>query len=1082
MTRFVTSLVAFVLLFSSVVSSSPARAASTLSAPASEDNAALDRQIQQQGGRVAYHGATGKVRFIGATQERPIGRPSALPANASPEAAARAFLNTHGKSFGIRDQARELRTLRTEKDARGHSAVRFQQLHKNVPVLAGELAVNTDAKGNVLSANGEVAPELNLSVTPKMASGAAREAALKATAGAHDVKVGSLKPSEPALWIYDARLIGGPGPHGPVLVWRVEVSGGNAGEIRQLVLVDAQTGVVALTFNQIAHAKNRKVCDAANSALHYPCTSPKRSEGQGPTGISDVDRAYDYGGITYDFFKSRFNRDSIDGKGMVILQTVRYCDPAYPCPYQNAFWDGSQMVYGQGYAASDDVVGHELAHGVTERSAGLLYWFQAGAINESLSDVFGELIDLTYDGAYDNDSAGVRWQMGEDIPGGTIRSMQDPTLFGHPDKMTSTYYDDGVDNFYLTVEDSGGVHTNSGVSNKAAYLMTDGGSFNGRSIAALGITKVAKVYYEATTKLLTSGSDYADLYEALYQGCINLIGTSGITSANCGQVRNATLAVEMNQQPGGDANTAWPTVHEAPVCNAGTMPTNLFYDNMENPSSGRWTKMAAAVGTNNWTYTTGYATSGQYSLWAEDQIARSDTSMAQSTAVTIPSGTTYMRFSHAPNFEYVYDWYYGTFTAADGGVVEYSANGGPWTDAGPLFTDNGYYGTISPDYDNPLKGRSAFTDVTAGYFSSRINVSSLAGKSVKFRFRVGTDTDNAEGWFFGWIIDDVSIYTCSAKSFGATLSSPASGAKLEGNVTLSASPYGGVALDRVEFLVDDALMRVDHTAPYSVSWPSTAVSNGTRTISARAVDTSGNVSPLSSRSVTVANAKPTATVPVKGLVLNSQLGTSTTGNSLLTRITWSGSDSVTPAAQLKFLLQEKINGGAWTNVGTWSTARAATRMLKSGNTYQYRVQSRDLAGNLSAWMQQPAAFRATAYQEAPRTTAPTLAYTSGWSAVARSGAYGGSVRTSATLNSKATFTFTGSSVAVVMPTRSDLGAVKICIDGTTNCNSIDLSPSTGLAARKMVFIQNGLSLSTTHKVVVTVTGGRADLDALVVLR
>ncbi|MDQ3548178.1 MAG: M4 family metallopeptidase, partial [Chloroflexota bacterium] len=882
--------------------------------PAAQGSAAVPVRTDPKLGRVARHAATGKVRFIGATQERPIGRPSALPSNASPEATARAFMNTHGKQFGVRDQARELRMARTEKDGRGRSAVRFQQVHHNVPVLAGELAVNTDGEGNVLSANGEVSPDISLSVQPKIAAGAARQKAVAATAKRHNVKAGSLQSSDPALWIYDARLIGGPGPHASVLVWRFEVTGGSVGEIRQLVLVDAQTGVIALTFNQIAHAKNRKVCDAANSSAQYPCTSPVRTEGQGPKGIADVDRAYDYAGITYDFYKSRFNRDSIDGKGMALIQTVRYCDPASACPYANAFWDGSQMVYGQGYAASDDVVGHELAHGVTERTAGLLYWFQAGAINESLSDVFGELIDQGYDGAYDNDSTSVRWQMGENIPGGAIRSMQNPTLFGHPDKMSSPYYHDGTDG-YGSIADSGGVHYNSGVSNKAAYLMTDGGSFNGRTVTALGSVKVAKIYYEATTKLLTSGSDYADLHDALYQGCINLIGVSGITSANCAQVSNATLAVEMNQQPGGNANIYFPAVHEAPVCGPGTMPTNLFYDNMENPASGRWTKMTAAAGTNKWNYTTGYATSGKYSLYAEDQTARSDTSMAQSSAVTIPNGaTTYLRFDQAPNFEYGFD-YYGTFTAADGGVVEYSANGGAWTDAGSLFTDNGYHGTISPDYDNPLKGRAAFTDVTGGYFSSRMNLSTLAGKSVKFRFRVGTDTGNSAAGFWGWVIDNVSIYTCANKSFGATLSAPAIGARVEGNVTLSASAYGGVALDRVEFLVNNVLMRVDHTAPYSVSWPSTTVTNGTKTISARAVDVSGNVSPLSSRSVTVENLNPVATVPVKSLLLNAQLGTSTTGNSLPTRITWSGSDNITPSTQVKFLLQERVNGGAWISVG-----------------------------------------------------------------------------------------------------------------------------------------------------------------------
>ncbi len=81
------------------------------------------------------------------------------------------------------------------------------------------------------------------------------------------------------------------------------------------------------------------------------------------------------------------------------MSTVRFCDlpvtPQRPCPFPNAFWNGSQMVYGEGFAAADDVVGHELTHGVTDFSADLFYYFQSGAINESLSDVFGEFIDQT---------------------------------------------------------------------------------------------------------------------------------------------------------------------------------------------------------------------------------------------------------------------------------------------------------------------------------------------------------------------------------------------------------------------------------------------------------------------------------------------------------------------------------------------------------------------------------------------------------------------------------------------------------------------------------------------------------------
>ncbi len=94
----------------------------------------------------------------------------------------------------------------------------------------------------------------------------------------------------------------------------------------------------------------------------------QRIEGGAATGITDVDRAYEYAGITYDFFATKFGRDSLDGKGLPLKSSVRYCstDPETDCPFSNAFWNGKQMLYGDSYASADDVVGHELTHGVTE--------------------------------------------------------------------------------------------------------------------------------------------------------------------------------------------------------------------------------------------------------------------------------------------------------------------------------------------------------------------------------------------------------------------------------------------------------------------------------------------------------------------------------------------------------------------------------------------------------------------------------------------------------------------------------------------------------------------------------------------
>ncbi len=140
-------------------------------------------------------------------------------------------------------------------------------------------------------------------------------------------------------------------------------------------------------------------------------------------------------GLTYDFLKNNFGRDSLDDAGLPLISLVRYCPGT--CPYDNANWDGKQMTYGDGYATADDVVGHELDHGFTQFSSNLYYYFQAGAINESLSDVFGELIDLT-DGR-GTDTQAVRWQLGEDLPAevGVIRDMKDPTIFGNPDRTGS---------------------------------------------------------------------------------------------------------------------------------------------------------------------------------------------------------------------------------------------------------------------------------------------------------------------------------------------------------------------------------------------------------------------------------------------------------------------------------------------------------------------------------------------------------------------------------------------------------------------------------------------------------------------
>jgi bacillolysin len=814
--------------------------------PGERRAAELEREIGQ-GAHVLASAETGEVRFVGTNPGAPIERLPGLSANAGSERVSRAFLQRYGRYFGLGDQRRELELDDRSTGPDGGAWVRMQQVHEGVPVLGGQLVVNLDRDRNLRSVSGELLPEPTLEVEPRIGPVEAGRAATTAVAKAYGVATSRLRGTLPELSIYDSRLLGGPGLDAPRLVWRVEVNA-TGGPIREFVLVDAQLGSVALQLDQIAHGKVREVCDAGNADTKYPCTSAlaERSEGEAPAGTPDVDDAYDFAGDTYDFFADRFGRDSLDDNGMKLVSTARYCPPGESCPYENAFWDGAQMVYGEGFAAADDVVGHELSHGVTEFSSHLFYYYQSGAINESLSDVFGEFIDLTNGSG--SDSAADRWLLGEDIPGiGAIRDMADPTSFGDPDRMTSPNYtaDSGEG-------DAGGVHTNSSVNNKAAYLMSDGDTFNGQTVDGLGIDKVARIYYEVESAMLTSASDYADLASGLGQACANLVGTNGISAADCNEVAEAVQATEMSQQPPAAPAT------EAPTCATGTA-MNAFIDDLETPAAGNWTRTSSA-GSNEWYYPQNsnpyafdatYATSGSGNFWGYDRPSTGDYSIEMSSDVTVPAAPAFMRFEHAYGFEDNVspsrNW--------DGGVVEYSTDGGStWNDAGGLITDNGYSGAItsSRGSTNPLKGREAFVGESNGYISSRLDLASLEGEDVRFRFRIGTDASVDD---YGWFVDDVQIYGCAGGDTDppdtAIDTGPTGTIKTnQATFTFSGTPAGDTA--KIQCRLDSQAFS-DCTSPKTF----TGLTDGPHTATFRAEDAAGNQDPSpATRTFTVDTTAP----------------------------------------------------------------------------------------------------------------------------------------------------------------------------------------------------------------------------------
>jgi Zn-dependent metalloprotease len=218
--------------------------------------------------------------------------------------------------------------------------------------------------------------------------------------------------------------------------------------------------------------KRRTIYDAAGAA-QLPGKVVRR-EGARSLGDIAVDEAYAGLGTTYDFYFASYRRISIDDAGFPLKATVHY-----GVRYDNAFWNGKQMVFGDGdgrlfnrFTSSLDVIGHELAHGVTAHEAGLVYLAQPGALNESLSDVFGSLIKQF---SLQQDAAQADWLIGanlltRNVKGVALRSMKAP----------GTAYDDPVlgrdpqpghmKDFVVTTRDNGGVHINSGIPNRAFCL------------------------------------------------------------------------------------------------------------------------------------------------------------------------------------------------------------------------------------------------------------------------------------------------------------------------------------------------------------------------------------------------------------------------------------------------------------------------------------------------------------------------------------------------------------------------------------------------------------------------------------
>lgn len=226
-------------------------------------------------------------------------------------------------------------------------------------------------------------------------------------------------------------------------------------------------------------------------------------------------------GKVYDHYKKKHDRNSLDDNGMKMISTVHVGSK-----WNNAGWNGRQMLYGDGdgkmmisTSGSVDVIGHEMTHGVIENTADLIYKDESGAINESIADIMGAFIE--------NKTGDDLWLLGEDIytpaiDGDGLRDMKDPASVYIGGYTESGYYPDHYDDRYIGDEDNGGVHINSSINNKAAYLLTDGDTHNGVTVEGIGKDKAEAIYYRALTHYLTSTSGFSEMRQAAIQAASDL--------------------------------------------------------------------------------------------------------------------------------------------------------------------------------------------------------------------------------------------------------------------------------------------------------------------------------------------------------------------------------------------------------------------------------------------------------------------------------------------------------------------------------------------------------------------------------
>ncbi|MDQ3131261.1 MAG: M4 family metallopeptidase, partial [Acidobacteriota bacterium] len=719
---------------------------------------------------VSINEATGAAAFVRLANNKSVDL-SVFKDSADARGKSDDFFRQYGSLFGIKNPAAELRYENETGEDNGAKHQTYQQFYNGVPVFAGTLKTHLDKEIRLYAVNGTFVPEIEIDVNPVFMQ---TEAAAVAVAKVSEEKsADGLFAAKIELYVYRTGLIKGV-PGNDFLTWQIEVT--NNTDIREFVFIDAQTNKTVDQFTGIHDALSRRAYDGLslpNVPPSYPA-APFWTEGQAfPTVSTEANNMLIASKETYDVFKNAFNRDSFNGSGATMDSIF---NRGYSCP--NASWNGTFISFCAGLT-TDDVTAHEWGHAYTEFTHGLIYQWQPGALNESYSDIYGEIIDRINNrdnvGNSASDAArspgicsgSTRWLLGEDATGGisgALRDMYNPNCFNDPGKVSDAVYVCGSG-------DSGGVHSNSGVPNHAFALLVDGGTYNGQTINAFGLTKAAHIYFRAMNIYQQRDSDFADHADALEQSAndLRIAGTnladlqtglpSGqtITAADVSEVQKAILAVQMRTPPT-QCNFV-PLLAKNPpaeaVCGIGTARRTIFANDFEGGASG-WTigkqETTGTFSLPDWLVTTGLPDDipGKAFYASDPNVGSCSAAGSQKGVRFLKSPTIQIPTGTVTNPTFSFDHWIALESGYDGAQLLISVNGGAFTlvpQANFLYNaHNTTLVTAGGGNDNPRASQRAWTGADGGAVSgswgkTMVNLTGLVspGNTVQFRWDLSTD-------------------------------------------------------------------------------------------------------------------------------------------------------------------------------------------------------------------------------------------------------------------------------------------------------------------------------------------------------